>query len=294
MATYVAPGPASLAPAGRDPLARVLELGKRDIPIGMAVGLLGAVALHVAAAAHATSSLLPLSDFAASVQAAVFDRMLSRIDIEQIEPPPPEPEAPPEKAEPEAIPTAQPTAVTKSEGQEAPPPEAAQAGKVLTQEPSADDPLDLTDQGFVTGDGDRYAGGTTAAGGTSKTAVTDPRARPGGKPGATGTKPGATGTTGAGTKKDASRPAVPVSRNWNCGFPPEADFDQIDFATVMISVTVNTDGRAKSVTVLSDPGHGFGRLARSCAQRMQYTPGVDRDGNPVVKTTSPFPVRFTR
>jgi protein TonB len=173
-----------------------------------------------------------------------------------------------------------------------PPPAPAQAGKVLTAEKDPNEPEDFTDQGFTTGDGERYSGGTTTSTGTSKTAVPGPVAKKGGVEGGKGTNPIA--QQGPSTTADSSKPAVPVSRNWNCGFPPEADFDQIDYATVTISVTVGTDGRAKSVNIMSDPGHGFGRLAKSCAMRMQYNVGLDKDGNPVVKTTSPFPVRFTR
>jgi len=291
----IAAVPTPSLPERRDPLARVLELGRRELPIGALIGILGALALHGAAAAKAGLSLYHLALFAERVQSVVVERQRASIDIDKIEAPPLpkiEDEKPVEKQPEEKLPVP-PKAAAKDQPTEAAPPEAAQAGKLLTQEPSADDPLDLTDQGFVTGEGDRYAGGTTAASGTSTTAVRDPRARAGGKPGSTGEKPGAPAST-APAGKDQSRPSAPASRNWNCGFPPEADFDQIDFATVMISVTVGTDGRAKSVSVLSDPGHGFGRLARSCAMRMQYNPGYDRNGQPVVKTTSPFPVRFTR
>ncbi len=87
---------------------------------------------------------------------------------------------------------------------------------------------------------------------------------------------------------------MPTSLSWNCGFPAEADMEQIDYATVTLSVTVGADGRAKSVTVLKDPGYGFGSLARSCAFRMRYAVGLDAQGKPITKTTAPFPVRFTR
>jgi protein TonB len=59
-------------------------------------------------------------------------------------------------------------------------------------------------------------------------------------------------------------------------------------------VTVTAEGRARSVSVLNDPGHGFGRLARQCAFRQTYTSGRDRYGKPVSRTTPPITVRFTR
>jgi len=45
---------------------------------------------------------------------------------------------------------------------------------------------------------------------------------------------------------------------------------------------------------VSEPGHGFGRAARMCALTKRYTPALDRDGNPVVGTTPPINVTFTR
>jgi protein TonB len=289
MASRVEPGPLPFPP---DPLAPVLELGRRELRVGAWIGLMGALVLHGAGVYRAATLLLALGDFAAQVQAVVIERQRAMVDIDarEIEKPTPELDAPPDKPEPSAIPRpANPTPA-----KEAPPAAAAEAGKVLTQEPSDDEPLDMTDTTFVSGESDRYAGGTTASDGTSKTAVVDPRAKGGGTDGGTGKTPGAKPAAGAVAGGDKGRPATPASRSWNCGFPPEADFDQIDFATVMISVTVGPDGRAKSVNVLSDPGHGFGRLAKSCAMRMQYNPGYDKDGQPITKTTSPFPVRFTR
>ena len=38
---------------------------------------------------------------------------------------------------------------------------------------------------------------------------------------------------------------MPLSGAWNdCGFPPEAEIEQIDFMRVRIVVTVDTEGRA--------------------------------------------------
>jgi protein TonB len=288
-------GSPEFADRDRDPLAAVLALGERGLPIGIAMGFLGAVFFHGLVAYKMATTLFEVASFARGVRMAVLERQLAAFDIEVDEAPPPPP-SPPAEAEkdvtPEVpVPAPEPAAPDQKVGD--PPPAAAEAGKVLTQEPDPDEPVDLTGNGFVTGTGDRYAGGTTAAAGTSKTAVRDPKAKPGGVPGGKGSKPGGA-PAAAPPGKDASRPATPTSRSWNCGFPPEADFDQIDYATVMISVTVGADGRAKRVNVLSDPGHGFGRLAKSCAMRMQYNVGADKDGQPLVKTTSPFPVRFTR
>ena len=41
---------------------------------------------------------------------------------------------------------------------------------------------------------------------------------------------------------------------------------------------VSTDGRAETVSVTRDPGHGFGREARKCALREKYAPALNVDG----------------
>lgn len=125
---------------------------------------------------------------------------------------------------------------------------------------------------------------------------------PGGSPTGTGTGTAAASGTGTGTgappvavaKPDQSRPASVVGTAWNCPFPAEADADGVDSATATIVVTVGEDGSPRSVSVVSDPGSGFGRAARQCALSRRYVAGLDRDGNATTATTPPIRVRFTR
>ena len=258
----------------------------------------GALSVHGAGAAGGMSQLPELAAFAKSTRALVLDRLLSTYDVELEKPkPPPEPEPGPEP-DPEDEPE-EPTKVPNKETDtavEEKPPAAAEAARVLTAEPDPDAPLDLTGEGFVVGNADRYAGGVTASTGTSKTAVYDRRAKPDGVVGGKGKhkvkrqmkrEPPPT--------EDRSRDARPQSLSWDsCGFPADADMEQIDYARVTLVVTVGTDGRAKSVVVQNDPGYGFGALARRCALRRRYQVGLDRAGNPVTRTTAPFTVTFTR
>ncbi|HEX7669913.1 MAG TPA: energy transducer TonB, partial [Polyangiaceae bacterium] len=82
-----------------------------------------------------------------------------------------------------------------------------------------------------------------------------------------------------------SREAMPLSNGWDdCGFPAEADIEQINNAQATISVTVAADGRATSVSVIRDPGYGFGALAKRCALRKAYRPALDQAGNPTTAT----------
>ncbi len=88
--------------------------------------------------------------------------------------------------------------------------------------------------------------------------------------------------------------ARPVSTSWSCAFPPEADTLEVNFARVLLSVTVGGDGRATAAVVLKDPGFGFGRAARSCAFAQRYAVARDASGRATTGTTAPFYVTFTR
>jgi protein TonB len=83
------------------------------------------------------------------------------------------------------------------------------------------------------------------------------------------------------------------SATWNCPFPPEADAEQIDQAVVGVQVTVLPDGSAKSASVVSDPGHGFGRMAKQCALARRYQPALDRSGAAILGSGL-VNVRFSR
>jgi protein TonB len=293
-AESIAPAPshADTQHFGFDPLEPVLGLGERTVRVGAILGILGALLLHGAVAVKAASTLGELHAFAVLVQAQIRERLNSQIDIDVTEPPPPpppppEPEAPPE---PKEIPQTPPPSTPPPPSDTPPPaPAAAEAGKVLTTDPDPNEPVDLTGDGFVSGTGDRFAGGVTAANGTSKGAVRDIRAKPEG----VGKAPPGPVSSAAGS--NLTRAAAPMGGSWNdCGFPAEADIEGIDSAVVQLTVTVGPDGRAKSVTILRDPGNGFGQATRACAFRKQFASALDRGGNPITMSTAPFVVRFTR
>lgn len=257
-----------------------------------------AFALHFGGGAEAATTLFDMSAFSSLVRSAVTTRLEASVDIEREEipkepEPEPEPEEVPEPEEPkelEAPPAPEEDVATPPEAA----PAAAEAGKLLTSEPEPDEPLDLTGEGFISGTGTRFSGGVTTADGTSNKAVRNLAARGDGVPGAQGKTERAQGT--APPAVDKSRPAgLPVGANWNaCGFPPEADAEQINQARVRVVVVVASDGTPTSVNVLSDPGYGFGRFARNCAMRFKYPPGADKLGNPAPRATAPFSIVFTR
>jgi len=274
----------------RDPFGAVLAFGEHAMRVGAILGLFGAILLHGGAFARASANLFDVENFAGAVSRYVKNNLLLTIDIENTPPPPPPPapEPPPPTPEPEKAPPP-PAPPAHNEPPPPAPPAPAEAGKVLTSDPDPDAPVDLTGDGFVTGNGE-FRGGITANAGTAKTAVRDVKAQPGGVPGGTGTAP----TPSKAPEQDLSRPAKPTGTAWNdCGFPDEAKLDGVEFGLVKMVVTVGPDGRAKSVSILSDPGSGFGNHARQCAMHKTYTPALDKSGQPVVSSTPPFTVRFT-
>jgi protein TonB len=73
-----------------------------------------------------------------------------------------------------------------------------------------------------------------------------------------------------------------------------AEQQQIDEQTVTLRALVATDGRARSVTVIEDPGSGFAAAARACALLTRFTPAADAQGRNVQAWSPPIRVHFTR
>ncbi|HVU02273.1 MAG TPA: energy transducer TonB [Polyangiaceae bacterium] len=276
-------GVSELEPLG-DPFARVLALGEKD-GARLSQSLVAAAVLYVAGLVAGFATSTDLHAFAVDVHRAVL-RAKTVLEIELQAPPPPPPEPPP--PEPAKEVPAEPPPKAAAPPPQAPPPAPAQAGKVLTAEPDPDEPVDLTGNTFVQGNADSFAGGVTSSTGTSKTAVKEVSTA-GVADGTGPVKPVA-----APTGPDLSRKATPASGSWNdCGFPAEADIEQVNNARVVISVTVGADGQARSANVVQDPGFGFGALARRCALRKSYNPALDRAGTPVT-TTQIVTINFIR
>lgn len=273
---------------GGDPNDRVLEIGAKATS-AITVALIIALILHGTAVARTALMSIELLAWSKSVQGKIAERLTEEFELDTSKPVEPPPPPPPVEPEQEKAPA--PPPVANAATPEAPPPEAAQAGKVLTAEPDPNDPVDLTGGGFVTGSGTSYAGGVTQANGTGKTAVYNPAAKATGTPGGTGTTPAPVVAAGP----DKSRGAgLSGASEWKCPWPAEAEAEQIDEAFVKVQVAVGANGKAAKVSVLSDPGHGFAREAQRCAMRESFAPALDRDGNPIVGTTKVLKIHFER
>jgi periplasmic protein TonB len=166
-------------------------------------------------------------------------------------------------------------------------PVAAQAARTMTA-PDNDEGSSLADFTMVQGEGTQYAGGTTSAIGTSRAAVRGPKSD----------APATVQRAILGPKSDLlpdrSRSATPAVPAWDCSrlFPSDANAG--DYATVLIAVSVRTDGSPKRVAMLRDPGHGFGAAAIQCAMSQRFNVALDRQGSPIAATTPPIIVRFSR
>jgi protein TonB len=206
--------------------------------------------------------------------------------------PSPAPETPPvEKTAPLALPKAPPSSAPPQAVPSTTPPPPAQAGQIIAAEPDPSAPVDLTETTFVTGTAANYAGGTTASNGTNDKAVysptVDPEAKPGGQVLAAPPPPKK-------NKIDRSRPVQLDEDNWGCAWPREADAEQIDEQSVVLRVRVNPRGLVESVTLESDPGHGFGAAAVACAKKTRFSPALDPEGQAIAALSPPIRVRFTR
>lgn len=298
---------ASVSPAAQAPLrtpdiyAGVWGMGDRAVSVGAAIGLSFALIFHGMAVARAVMSLSDMLSWlhGSRREIATFYYQTYEVDLREVEkpeekkpdpPPEPEPEPEPEPApkleapSPEVKPPDDPY-------KDAPPPAPAAAQELLTAK--ADDPLDFSQDGFVTGKGPGGIG-YVAENGTAAESRS-PKAQVGGDPKGTGTTLGAPVPVPKAAAPDLSKPpTISGSSAWNCPFPPEADAAQVDQAVATIVVTVRPDGSPQSVSVTNDPGNGFGRAARTCALGRRYKSGLDRAGQPTTATTPPIRVRFTR
>lgn len=235
------------------------------------VTLVGTTLLHAAFAALAVTTVAHHRD--KRPPAAVTEMVEIELAKPEPEPPPDEPkveEPPPPEPPKQIVKMKAPAKATPppTPSKEAPPPAAAQAGQVLA---AADEVVDFGET-IVAGKGESFAGGTTESGGTATHAVRDVRARAGGVEGGTGTDLNA----------DRSRaPQLAGGLRWDCPFPPEADDADIDHAVVTLRVEVASSGAVSSARTTADPGYGFGREARRCAEKKRWVPGLDRAGRAI-------------
>jgi len=161
----------------------------------------------------------------------------------------------------------------------------AQAGKALTREDEGGD------DAIASGNSNDAMYGLVAGACTGTVPTKNPRAKIGGKAGGHGTSTRADAVLEPDLTRGAHAPSVFTDE---CPFPAEADLARIDHAVVVLQVTVKADGRAGAITVLDDPGHGFGRAAVYCARQLLFSAARNRQGTFIEADAPPTRIRFTR
>jgi outer membrane biosynthesis protein TonB len=246
-------------------LARPFRIPKRHW--GLAVVF--AIAVHGGLLTLALNSQPTLEFWASDLAIRVHQELGRTQDVTVAPEPPPREEPPPPVKAPPPPATSKPAV---AEGPRAP----AQAGQIIAQEP-ADATADLTAMAFVTGEAKTYAGGKTTATGKSDTFVAAD-----------------TPTSKKGSSAPAySQPIAVADDDWICPWPQEADASEVNRQSAVVRVVVGVNGRAKSSSIVKDPGLGFGSAAADCAMRAHYFPAKDAGGN-AVESESAIRVRFER
>jgi len=274
VADKVFPDRASLAPVPPRFVARA------------ATGVTVALGLHAAAGGLLWNEARLLA--ASALAPPEPDRVVELTVLEAL---PPEPEVAlppePELVAPEPTPAPKPTAPeTSPPPTDAPnpaPAAPAEAGQAVALDAPSDAPPEILDFTLVSGDGPSYVGRATAADATGQVGRSMDQVARGGR-----------GSGGAGGGPDHSRSARLPARNWDCDWPAQADALGIHEQAVLLRVDLDARGRANGVTILDDPGHGFGTAARRCARQARYEPARDQSGRPVASRLGPIRVRFTR
>ncbi|HEX4515696.1 MAG TPA: hypothetical protein VH054_19245 [Polyangiaceae bacterium] len=256
----------------KDPLDRILDIGGKKTVRVMGVAIAMTLFFHGAAAARTALIHAEVIRWTLHLDAVIDQKLHQEVDIET--------ETPPSKKIVEEEKRIEPIPVTHMEQQ---PVAAAKAAQILAK--ADDNVLDFSDNVFTVGNSERFTGGGTLSKGTNDKPPDTP-------------KVAATGVAAAPPPQilavDLSRTATLAgSGEWRCPFPPEADSDSVDEASAIIEVIVGASGHAQTANILQDPGHGFGREARSCAMRESYVPALDKAGNPVASSKK-FRVKFER
>ncbi len=277
-----------------EPLRKVFAMDGGQYTIGIVLLLAELLHVGVAVGAITSSMLADILRWNRGMQMVIADKLTQEYEITQDKPEPPPPPPPEPDMEPPPPP---PPPVAKDDKveppkEETPAPTPAQASALLTQDPKPDEVADLTGTTFVSGNGDGTSFGAVSASGTGRNGLAAKVVRNDGAPGGTGAAPAAPPPPPG---PDRSRKAgLDGSADWNdCPFPAEADAEQIDEAFVVLQVNVGADGRPTTIAVVQDPGHGFGRQAKICAQRKSFKTALDHDGNAVPGQTGKFSVHFS-
>jgi outer membrane biosynthesis protein TonB len=155
----------------------------------------------------------------------------------------------------------------------------------MVSEEQSNDPGD----GVPTGDNAAYRGGDMAQNGVRNQGPVR-NAQVDGQPGGTGTAP----TPPPGPDLSAAARVEDVDESALEGFfPDEARDEGITDQVVVVSLTIEPDGRISAARAANDPGHGFARAAERAALSGAFSTQAarDREGR-AIRSTIRWRIRF--
>ncbi len=81
-----------------------------------------------------------------------------------------------------------------------------------------------------------------------------------------------------------TKPRVDPRSEWKCPYPEEAVLEHVARGSALLEIQVDATGKAESITLVEESGHGFGRQARECLSRSPFVPARDATGNAIAGT----------
>lgn len=254
-----------------------------------AVAWLFALGVHLVLLVAANHAEPVLETWSVQMAGLIHEDLAAQSQVTIELPPEPDPVAPPVaepagsaprpaiRREPRAEAVHSPT--PPPDRQPAPP---AEAGRIVASETEDLGLVDFTDRTFVAGTASVYVGGASARNGTNQTPVPEGAVARNASPSA---NPG---------RFSLARPVQLSGNEWRCDWPEAAVARDIYEQFVVLRVVVRAEGTVERVSVVDDPGYGFGAAATVCARRTRFTPARDGNGQSVRATSPPIRVRFTR
>jgi TonB family protein len=231
------------------------------------LALLIALVIHLSVVLWATRAEKSLESWSADMALIVHDELQDE-DTVTLED---------EKPKEEKTPTPTPTPVASAAAAltpvaDATPAAPAAAAQVMTAE---GDPVDLSDDTFVSGTAALPSGGITASSGVQTNKATQALAPLVEAP-------------------DLSTKVTLVGDDWKCAWPSSAEGEVINEQDVIIRVDVDASGKVVNASLVKDAKGGFGEAALACASRTRFVPAKDKNGKPVRALSPPIEVHFSR
>ncbi len=236
-------------------------------PNAALLAIIIALVVHASVIVWAARTEKSLESWSADMALIVHDELQNEdvVTLEDEKPKEEKPSEPPPPAPAHVATTPAPTAAPASAAP-------AAAAQVMT---AAGEPVDLSDNTFVSGTAALPSGGITANSGvqTNKPVLV---------------------VESIIAVPDRATKVTLEGNDWSCAWPSSAEGEVIDEQDVVIRVDVDASGKVMSASLVRDAKGGFGEAALACAKRTRFVPAKDKNGKPVRALSPPIEVHFSR